>query len=79
MLTIIASSGTTTFGGVPPLIAPFYSEFVNGDAAIKLAPPPTSFTAAISVSIVETYLSSCSGALDSNYNISYVPGTVTVT
>jgi hypothetical protein len=79
MLTITASSGTMTFGGAPPLIAPSYSGFVNGDAAIKLAPAPTCSTAATSVSIVGTYVSSCSGALDPNYNISYVPGTVTVT
>ena len=76
-LTITASSGTMTYGGTPPTITPGYSGFVNGDTAASLTTPPTCSTTATSHSPVGSYPSSCSGAVDSNYTISYVNGTVT--
>jgi hypothetical protein len=78
-LVITASSGTMTVGGTVPTITPSHSGFVNGDAAASLTTAPTCVTTAISSSPVGSYPSSCSGAVDPNYDISYVPGTVTVT
>jgi hypothetical protein len=79
-LTITASSGSMTTGGKVPAITPIYGGFVNGEtAATALAVPPTCGTTATSASPVGTYPSTCSGAVASNYAISYFPGQVTVT
>jgi len=77
-LTITASSASMTYGGTPPTITASYSGFVNGDTSSSLTTPPTCSTTATSTSPPGSYPSSCSGAVDSNYTISYVNGTVTV-
>ena len=76
-LMITASSASMTYGGTPPTITPSYSGFVNGDTAASLTTQPTCSTTATSHSPAGSYPSSCSGAVDSNYTISYVSGTVT--
>jgi hypothetical protein len=76
-LVITASSGTMTYGSAPPSITPSYSGFVNGDTAASLSTPPTCSTAATSHSPAGSYPSTCAGAVESNYAISYVSGTVT--
>ena len=79
-LTITASNVAMTYGGsVPPVVA-VYAGFVNGDGPSKLTTPPTCSTAATSSSPVSgsPYPSTCSGAVDQNYTISYVTGLVTV-
>jgi Mg-chelatase subunit ChlD len=78
-LVITASSGTMTVGGTVPTITPSYSGFVSPDTDASLTTAPTCTTTATTASPVGTYPSSCSGAVDPNYAISYVPGTVTVT
>ncbi len=79
-LTITASSGSMTYGGIAPTITPNYSGFVNGDTATSLTVPPTCTTAATSSSSVagSPYTSSCSGAADPNYTISYTASSVSV-
>ena len=79
-LTIIASSGSMTYGATPPAITPGYSGFVNGDTASSLTTKPTCTTTATSSSPVSgsPYVSTCSGAVDPNYTIVYVNGSVTV-
>ena len=77
-LTIAASSVSMTYGGATPAILPLYSGFVNGDDSTSLTTAPTCSTAATSSSPVGTYSSSCTGAVASNYTISYVPGAVVV-
>ena len=77
-LTITASSGTMTYGGTVPAITPSYSGFVNGDTPASLTTAPTCSTTATSSSPAGPYPSSCSGAVDPNYTITYVPGTLTV-
>jgi hypothetical protein len=77
-LVITASSATMTYGGTVPTITASYSGFVNGDTAASLTTQPTCSTTATSTSPPGTYPSSCSGAVDSNYTISYVSGIVTV-
>jgi hypothetical protein len=76
-LTITASSATMTQGGTVPTITPSYSGFVNGDSAASLTTAPTCSTTATPQSAAGSYPSSCAGAVDSNYTISYVNGTVT--
>ena len=77
-LSITASSGTMTYGGSPPAITPSYSGFVNGEGPSVLGGGVTCTTVATATSAVGSYASSCSGAADANYSISYVPGSVTV-
>jgi alpha-tubulin suppressor-like RCC1 family protein len=77
-LTVAAGSASMTYGGATPAIVPSYSGFVNGDTAAALSTPPTCSTTASSSSPVGTYSSTCSGAVGSNYTISYVPGAVVV-
>ena len=77
-LSIAASSGTMTYGDTAPTIAPSYSGFVNGDSGASLATPPTCGTAATSSSSVGNYASTCSGAVDLNYSITYTNGTIAV-
>jgi hypothetical protein len=78
-LTITASSGPMVYGGTVPVITAIYSGFVAGDTAASLTTAPTCSTTATSHSPVGSYPSSCTGAVDSNYTISYTPGAVTVT
>jgi hypothetical protein len=79
-LQITASSATIVYGGAVPAITPSYSGFVDNDQPDNLTAQATCTTPATSASAVagSPYGTSCSGAADSNYSISYVPGTVTV-
>ncbi len=78
-LAITASSPTTTYGTVP-VITPGYAGFVNGDTAASLTTAPTCSTTDVVSSTVagSPYVSTCSGAADPNYTITYSPGSVTV-
>jgi len=75
-LTITASSASMTYGGTVPAIAASYSGFVNG--ATAPATLPTCGTTATSSSPAGTYSTTCTGAADPNYTISYVKGTLTI-
>ncbi len=77
-LMITASSATVAYGTAPPSITAAYSGFVNSDDATSLTTPPTCSTTATASSPVASYPSSCSGASDPNYIISYLNGTVQV-
>ncbi|HEX4128127.1 MAG TPA: MBG domain-containing protein [Acidimicrobiales bacterium] len=79
-LTITASSGSMAYGGVVPTITPTYAGFVNNDTSASLNPLPTCSTTATSSSSASgsPYLTSCSGAADPNYAISYVTGVLVV-
>src|SRR5208282_5785164 len=77
VLTITASSGAMTYGGTVPTITPIYSGFVNGEGPANLTTPPTCSTTATKSSPVGAYPSTCTGAVDSNYKITYVNGSVT--
>ncbi len=68
-----------TDGDAAPAITPSYEGFVNGDTAASLTTAPTCSTTATSSSPPGAYASTCAGAVDDNYDISYDPGTVTVT
>jgi len=79
LLSIAASSPTLTYGSAPPAITASYSGFVNGDGPGNLTTMPTCSTTATSTSPVGSYPTTCSGASDPDYAISYTQGTVTVT
>ncbi|HEY4929644.1 MAG TPA: MBG domain-containing protein [Acidimicrobiales bacterium] len=78
-LTVTASSGSQSYGAAAPNITPAYSGFVNGDTATSLITPASCLSAALPTSPVGSYDSSCSGAVDPNYTIGYVDGTVAIT
>ena len=77
-LVIAASSGSMTYGGTVPTITPGYSGFVLGGTEASLTTEPTCSTLATGASAVGAYASSCADAIDPNYSISYMAGTVTV-
>ncbi len=79
LLTITATNGSQTFGGLLPTISPQYSGFVAGNTSADLASLPTCIPGTTTSSpVLGSYTSSCSGAADPNYAINYVGGTTTV-
>jgi len=63
-------------GKTPGALTPTYVGLVAGDTATNV--PATCTTTANTASLAGTYISSCSGASDPDYLISYINGTVTV-
>ena len=56
-----------------------YSGFVNSDSSTSLTTPPTcKIDQSGPYQANGAYTTSCSGAVDSNYTYTYVPGTLTV-
>lgn len=78
-LTITAGSGTKIYGAPLPGFGVSYSGFVNGDNAGKLTSLPVAGTTATASSPVGNYPVTASGAAASNYAISYVAGTLSIT
>ena len=76
-LTITAASPTVVYGQSLPSILPAYSGLENGDAGP--ATPPSCATTATGTPPVGTYLTTCVGAVDPNYDIVYVTGDLSVT
>jgi hypothetical protein len=77
-LTITADNQTMVYGGSEPSLTATYTGLVNGDTPGSLTTAPTFSTAAAN-SHVGDYSITISGAVDPNYTISYVSGTLTVT
>ena len=76
-LTITAPSPSKTYGAdLPSSLDPTYTGLVNGDPAT--ATPPTCSTTATASSVVGDYAVACSAAVDPNYTIAYVSGTMHV-
>jgi large repetitive protein len=80
-LTITASNASIAFGSATPTITASYSGFRNGDTFHSLTTQPTCGTSVTASSPVSgsPYASTCSGAVDANYTIAYMNGTVAVT
>lgn len=76
-LTITADNQTMTYGGPLPTLTASYSGFVNGDTPASLTAPPALSTAA-ATSHAGSYAINVSGAVDPNYTIAYVRGTLTI-
>jgi len=77
-LTITAPNLTIAPGAAIPALTPTYSGFVNGQNASSLTTSASCITTATSSSPAGTYPITCSGAVDSNYTISYASGTLTI-
>ncbi len=80
-LTITANSASKVYGASLPTLTASYSGFVNGDSSSSLTSRPLLSTTATTGSHVSgsPYFITASGAVDSDYTISYTPGTLTVT
>jgi hypothetical protein len=76
-LTITAGDANMNYGAALPTLNVSYSGFVNGDNANSLSTPP-SITTTPATSPVGSYPITPSGAVDANYTISYVAGTLTI-
>ena len=75
-LTITANNQTMSAGGALPGLTASYSGFVNGETSASLTTLPT--LSAAGYSSAGSYPITASGAVDPNYAISYVSGTLTV-
>jgi hypothetical protein len=78
-LTITADNQSKIYGAVLPTLTASYSGFVNGDTSASLTTAPTLSTTATAASHVGSYPITPAGAIDADYTISYLPGTLTVT
>ena len=78
-LTVTANNQTMVYGGPIPLLTARCSGFVNGETAANLTTPPNLTTTATTSSPAGRYEIDASGAVDPNYSITYVPGTLIVT
>jgi Ice-binding-like/MBG domain (YGX type)/Domain of unknown function (DUF4214)/SdrD B-like domain len=78
-LIITATDQTNVYGAALPILTVSYSGFINGDTAASLTTPPTLATTEVAGSHVGAYSITASGAVDPNYTITYVVGTLTVT
>jgi hypothetical protein len=78
-LTITANNQSKVYEAALPVLTVSYSGFVNGDTSASLTAQPTVMTTATATSPVDGYTITASGAVDANYTISYVVGTLTIT
>ena len=77
-LTVTANASMTYGATVLPAFTVSYSGFVNGDTAASLGGTLVCTTTATTSSPVGNYPITCSGQTSVTYNITYVPGTLTV-
>jgi uncharacterized repeat protein (TIGR03803 family) len=78
-VTITADDKSKVYGDASPTLTASYAGFVNGDTAASLDTPVSLVTTATAASSVGTYPITTSGAVDANYTITFVAGTLTVT
>src|SRR5205823_2460057 len=78
-LTITADDQTKPYGAVLPDLTASYTGFVNGDTSDALTVQPTISAMASRSSHRGTYPITASGAVDTDYTISYVDGKLSVT
>ena len=78
-LLITAENAGRVYGTGNPVFTGAYAGFVNGDTAAGLDTPVTLGTLADATSAAGTYPITASGAVDANYIITHVDGTLTVT
>jgi len=78
-LTITADNKGKVYGQTNPALTAAYSGFINGDNASNLTTQPTLTTTATTNSSVGNYAITASGAVATNYTVSYVAGSLSVT
>lgn len=77
-LTITAEDKTKDYGAALPTFTVTYSGWVNNDGVASLTTAPAITTTATAASDVGNYPITASGAVNANYNISYVAGNLAV-
>ena len=77
-LTITADDQSKPTGAANPALTASYSGFVYGDTPASLDSLPVITTTAVTTSPAGAYPITASHAVDPNYNITYVAGTLTV-
>ena len=77
-LTITANNASRAYDTANPAFTAAYSGFVNGDTSASLTTQPTLTTTAVLLSAAGTYPITPAGAVDANYSITYVNGTLTI-
>ncbi len=77
-LTIAADNQSKSYGAALPALTVSYSGFVNGDSPSSLTTQPVVTTTATGGSPVGTYPITASAAVDPNYTISYLSGTMMI-
>jgi len=77
-ITATPSSTTMTYGGPVPAVTPTYTGLVNGNKAPATAPTCNTKATATSPVAGSPYATSCSGASDPDYTITYT-NTATIT
>jgi hypothetical protein len=77
-LKVTGSSPTITYPAAVPAITPVYSGFVKNETEAILDTKPACSVTVPSNKAAGTYATTCSGALDPNYVITYAPGTLTI-
>lgn len=81
-LVVVAPSRTIVYGESPGGEPPMYEGLTNGDTTVSLDTPPTCTPVlpdGLSSFVVGSYQVTCTGAADTNYEISYRSGLLTVT
>jgi hypothetical protein len=78
-LTITADSKTKAYGAAVPSLTVSYSGFVNGDTSASLSNAPTPVTSGTNASNAGAYPITVSGAVATNYTITYISGVLTIT
>lgn len=80
-LTIVSDDQSKVYGSALPTLSAGYNGFVNGDTAANLTTLPTLSTTATATSSVSgsPYAITASGAVDTDYSISYVGGQLILT
>lgn len=78
-LTINATSKTKIYGAALPPLTYTATGFVNGDAEAVIITAPNLSTSASATTAVGSYTITASGASAANYNLAYVPGTLSIT
>ncbi|MGH9104468.1 MAG: MBG domain-containing protein [Acidimicrobiales bacterium] len=77
-LSVSGPTISVTYGAGFPGLGPTYAGFVHGDSAASLSEQASCSTTATATSPPGPYAVTCSGAVDPDYQISYVLGTLTV-
>ena len=84
-LTITANNQTKVYGAAMPTLTVTYSGLVNGDTSGTFSQAPNTAPTIVSTATASSHVAgspytiTASGAVDSNYSISYASGTLTVT
>ncbi len=77
-LTITADNKAKVFGAALPTLTASYTGFVGGENSSSLTALPSLSTTATATSPVAQYPITATGAVDPNYAIGYVSGTLTI-